>query len=120
MKPKNITEWAIMIKEIKGYRCSKCGATTDLISHHVKERSKYPELALDLDNGIVMCRSCHSRHHNSGEYKGPLEVTTIRLPFSLWKSLRNLQTEGKIKSIQQAALNGLRKVVEKNENENRI
>jgi len=43
------------------------------------------------------------------------KTLTIRLPLDLWKKLRNLQTEGKIKSIQQAVLAGLRKVVEKNE-----
>ena len=32
---------------------------------------------------------------------------TIKIPFELWKSIRELQTEGKIKSIQQAAISGM-------------
>lgn len=36
-------------------------------------------------------------------YKG----TIIRIPYALWKRLRELQTEGKIKSIQRAAIDGL-------------
>jgi len=36
---------------------------------------------------------------------------TIRLPLDLWKKLRNLQTEGKIKSIQRAVIDGLRKII---------
>ena len=36
---------------------------------------------------------------------------TIRLPFEIWKRLRELQTEGKIKSIQKAVIDGLKKVI---------
>ena len=32
---------------------------------------------------------------------------TIKIPFELWKSLRELQTEGKIESIQRAAVIGM-------------
>lgn len=32
---------------------------------------------------------------------------TIRIPFETWKSLRELQTEGKVNSIQQAAVTGM-------------
>jgi 5-methylcytosine-specific restriction endonuclease McrA len=28
---------------------------------HVKPRSKYPELALDLDNTQILCRACNSK-----------------------------------------------------------
>lgn len=38
---------------------------------------------------------------------------TIRLPFELWKKLRELQTDGKIKSIQQAVIAGLKKLINK-------
>ena len=37
---------------------------------------------------------------------------TIRIPFETWKSLRALQTEGKIVSIQQAAITGMDKLIE--------
>lgn len=37
---------------------------------------------------------------------------TIKIPFELWKSIRELQTEGKIKSIQQAAITGMGNLVE--------
>jgi transcriptional regulator of met regulon len=37
---------------------------------------------------------------------------TIRIPFEIWKSLRELQTVGKISSIQQAAVTGMDKLIE--------
>lgn len=36
---------------------------------------------------------------------------TIRLPIKLWKQLRNLQTEGVIKSIQSAVIRTLQELV---------
>ena len=37
---------------------------------------------------------------------------TIRIPFEVWKDLRELQTVGKISSIQQAAVTGMNKLIE--------
>ena len=37
---------------------------------------------------------------------------TIRIPFEVWKALRELQTVGKISSIQQAAVTGMNKLIE--------
>jgi len=36
---------------------------------------------------------------------------TIRIPFEIWKTLRDLQTMGKISSIQQAAVTGMTKLI---------
>jgi len=37
---------------------------------------------------------------------------TIRIPFEIWKALRELQTVGKISSIQQAAVTGMDRLIE--------
>jgi hypothetical protein len=37
---------------------------------------------------------------------------TIRIPFEVWEALRELQTVGKISSIQQAAVTGMNKLIE--------
>jgi predicted transcriptional regulator len=37
---------------------------------------------------------------------------TIRIPFEVWKALRELQTVGKISSIQQAAITGMDRLIE--------
>ncbi len=40
-----------------------------------------------------------------------LKTLSIRIPHELWKKLRNLQTDGKIKSIQDAVVNGLKSII---------
>lgn len=41
-----------------------------------------------------------------------IKVTTIRLPLDLWKRLRDLQTEGRIESIQQVAIDAIKRYLD--------
>jgi len=36
---------------------------------------------------------------------------TIRIPYDIWKKLRRMQEDDKIKSIQQACIEGLERVI---------
>ena len=54
-------QWKREIKQRDGDACRACGETIPLHAHHIKPRSKYPELALELDNGITLCGNCHAR-----------------------------------------------------------
>ncbi len=38
-------------------------------------------------------------------------TTTIRIPYDIWKKLRRMQEDDKIKSIQQACIEGLKHVI---------
>ena len=49
-----------------GDACRVRGETINLHVHHIKPRSKYPELALELDNGITLC----GNHHDAFEREG--------------------------------------------------
>ena len=42
-----------------GRACMACGASDRLHVDHIKPRSKYPELELDLSNLQVLCRECN-------------------------------------------------------------
>lgn len=35
----------------------------DIVAHHLKLFSEFPELRFSVDNGIVLCRSCHKKIH---------------------------------------------------------
>lgn len=60
-----LKQWAVKIKERDGYTCQLCGETdrTILEAHHMKHRSKFPELQFDFNNGITLCLKCHALQH---------------------------------------------------------
>ena len=47
--------------------------------------------------------------------KEKVRVTTIRIPYDMWKKLRRMQEDGKIKSIQQASIEGLERIIKEKE-----
>jgi len=51
-----------------GYNfCEKCFSTKDLHVHHENPVKTHPHLALDPDNGIVLCGKCHYKYgHKTG------------------------------------------------------
>jgi hypothetical protein len=56
-------QWSTAVKERDGHQCQHCGSSKYLHAHHIKQQAMFPELALDLDNGITLCRSCHVQEH---------------------------------------------------------
>jgi len=44
-------------------KCVECGRTDNLVAHHIKSFAEYPELRLDLNNGVTLCQLCHAKLH---------------------------------------------------------
>ena len=59
MLAKNIAEWRKLVLERDNHTCRICGTTTNITSHHIKQKSLYPNLFLEIDNGETRCKSCH-------------------------------------------------------------
>lgn len=59
-------------KEVKNRdkKCVNCGCEKHLHAHHIKGYSEFPELAVDIKNGITLCEFCHSKEH--GRWIGPI------------------------------------------------
>lgn len=57
---KSYLEWreAVFIRD--DYTCQKCFIRgCYLHAHHIKQAAFYPELMLDVNNGITLCEGCH-------------------------------------------------------------
>ena len=62
MRAKNLTEWRNIILKRANYTCQICGSTENLQTHHIHQIITHPELELELDNGLALCRSkCHRK-----------------------------------------------------------
>lgn len=46
--------------------CELCGSTDQLHVHHIKSFTQFPELRLDPDNLMLLCRGCHIDAHRRG------------------------------------------------------
>lgn len=58
--------WAKAVKDRDGWRCTKCGSTDRLHSHHIKPWRHYPESRYDVSNGLTLCYQCHEQAHGRG------------------------------------------------------
>jgi transcription elongation factor Elf1 len=61
---RSIGRWAESVRKRDGHRCRRCGTNREMLhAHHIKPRAMYPELTLDLENGVTLCKSCHVDEH---------------------------------------------------------
>jgi len=57
-----INNWSKAIKKRDNETCQICDKPADH-AHHIFEKSKYPGLALNLNNGIALCKEHHNEIH---------------------------------------------------------
>lgn len=79
IKKKLLAAWSLAVKERDGFKCVVCGATEHLNSHHIYNKTKYPEYSLNLDNGITLCPT----HHVFG--KEAAETNAFFITYWLWR-----------------------------------
>jgi 5-methylcytosine-specific restriction endonuclease McrA len=59
---RTLSAWAAQVKQ-RDTSCLYCGSTSNLHAHHILSKSKHPDWALFLDNGITLCKVCHIQEH---------------------------------------------------------
>ena len=58
-----------VLKPVRSSWCPMCNTAYPgwrLQAHHIRPKSLYPDLALNLDNGIMLCLGCHMAITHSG------------------------------------------------------
>lgn len=56
--------WRTAVFERDKFKCAICGQVGgELNAHHIRPFKDYPDLRLDVDNGVTLCKACHKRVH---------------------------------------------------------
>lgn len=57
-------EWRADVFERDHYTCQNCGQVGGMLNaHHIKPFKDYPDLRLEVSNGITLCLKCHKLAH---------------------------------------------------------
>lgn len=60
-------KWRNEVFKRDNWTCQECGIRgKKLHSHHKKSFARYPELRLEVSNGITLCHDCHKKTPNYG------------------------------------------------------
>lgn len=67
-RSKEYKKWRINILQRDNYTCQHCHETSEILDvHHIKPILTHPELALELDNGLSLCKTCHIKVHSKNK-----------------------------------------------------
>jgi len=59
-------EWKKYILERDNFKCVLCGSKENIEVDHIKSLALFPEMALDKNNGRVLCNKCHKKTDTYG------------------------------------------------------
>jgi hypothetical protein len=60
---KDYESWRKQVYKRDNYACRTCGSKENIHAHHKYGRTRYPQYALCVDNGITLCKTCHKGIH---------------------------------------------------------
>jgi len=58
--------WKKAVKERDGY-CKSCGDRKKLHAHHILPFATHPHLRTSIENGITLCKGCHTKLHRGAK-----------------------------------------------------
>jgi len=61
-KTREYRKWRVAVIR-RDKSCLLCKSTKSRNAHHVENGSYHPEGRFDVDNGVTLCRACHTAFH---------------------------------------------------------
>lgn len=95
---------------IENDKCLICGSKDYLEPHHVIQVKPYDKFYTDVNNGVVLCKSCHRKYHE--KYGDDVNSTTL-LKFALQENRGDGNSAKLKKKLKQS-----KKVIKYYKNEN--
>lgn len=68
-----VERWATAVKRRDNFTCQVCGSKEKIIAHHINSYKSDKENRYNVENGITLCRECHTDFHCNfmGDYRQP-------------------------------------------------
>lgn len=69
----DVKKWATQVKRRDDFTCQVCGSEEKLVAHHLNSYKSDKENRYNVENGITLCRECHTDFHCNfmGDYRQP-------------------------------------------------
>ena len=61
-RTRDYRQWRVAVIR-RDKRCVICHALERREAHHIKDGSHHPESRYDIENGVTLCRPCHTALH---------------------------------------------------------
>ena len=65
-----IQSWSKTIKKRDRRKCKICNSAKNINAHHIFQKNIYPQLSLNINNGVTLCKKCHGKTHGFEIYEG--------------------------------------------------
>lgn len=62
-KSEEYKEWQQKVYKRDFFHCQICGSKEEINAHHLWSWKEYPDKRFDVDNGITLCKKCHTLTH---------------------------------------------------------
>lgn len=60
-----VQTWAKRVKEKDAFTCQVCGSKEKPVAHHLNSYASAKDKRYDIENGVTMCRDCHTDFHTN-------------------------------------------------------
>lgn len=91
-RPKLVSFKKAVIKRDRG-RCFSCKRKKDIQVHHLYSFSSRPELCAVVQNGVCLCKKCHTEFHL---WLGGFHVSCTPQDFVAWSHFKGLEGASKV------------------------